>query len=375
MEDALDLAEVHPLKPLPLDLKTRQQAFEEAVADIAAQLHRLPGLPDIVWPDLCRRVEIPDLSGAPYGSMMRLHLSALVGLLQAGPARQPTNGYASHEKVLMIHESRYWRRSAAAAGLDLTEQTLANAVVISTLLGAANKTQALALLGRVQGLRNANEDLLVRVHEWLCTLYPSAAEGEWGPLEPDRLGEYLVGMHLLEWPELLDEPFAVAQDEQLHQAFHVLARASAEHLHVGELLKRRVTSQLKRYGPVALRVVTETENPDFLIAALEDGVTSPDTADIATLVELAQTFPSRAPALNLLVERLMKLAINLYQRLLAEGVGDYRPKLAQAWQQLGDHLDENQRRDEAIEAREMALRLFRELSGREQSAHAGAPDE
>ena len=49
--------------------------------------------------------------------------------------------------------------------------------------------------------------------------------------------------------------------------------------------------------------------------------------------------------------------------------------MAGAWQQLSDHLEQNQRGEEAIQARMMALNLFRELAGREQMSEVEAPDE
>lgn len=375
LEELLDPDEVYPLRSLPADPAIRKRAFDEAMADIAMQLPRVRGLPNIAWPELCAQVQVPDLTTAGYGSMMRLHLSALVGLLQVGPEPQPAGNGASHEKVLMGHERRYWERSAIAAGLhDLAETTRDNAVTISTLLGAADDTQAIALLGRVHGLRDADENLLLKVHRWLKTIYPPPTGGVWGALEPDRLGEYLVGTQLAEWPSLLDEPLAAAQKLQLYQAFHVLARASADYPVAGELLRRQVTSQLRRYGPMAVRVATETEKPDFLIAALEDAVADVDVAGVDVLVELAEAFPSRAPALNLLAERLLRLAIRLYERLVAEGLGNFQGELAQAWQRLADYLEENRPGEDAVRARENAVSIFRALTGREGAGEAEATD-
>ncbi|MGW2219454.1 trypsin-like peptidase domain-containing protein [Nonomuraea sp. NPDC001684] len=372
MEYALELAELHPLTGLPTWTGARETAFREAVVDIAAQLHRVSGLQETCWTDLAAQVALPDLGGPGYGSLMRLHLSALVGLLQAGPAPAAARSRTPHEKVLMVHENRYWRRTADAVGLAfLSDETLRNTVTIATLFGASSRSQAVALLSHVLGLRDLGENELLVVHQWLSTLYPSQ-EGEWGPLEPDRLGEYLVGTHLREWPDLIDEPLAAASLTQLHQAFHVLARASGDHPHVGRLLKEQVVGQLARYGPVALQVVIETEQPGYLISALEDGVAGVCASDEAALVALAGSFPAGAPALNLLVEPLTRLAISVYGRLVSEGRTDYRPELARAWQNLSDHMREAQRHDEALAARAVALELYRALTGRGGAAAGGA---
>jgi hypothetical protein len=180
-----------------------------------------------------------------------------------------------------------------------------------------------------------------------------------------------VGTHLREWPDLINEPLAAASPTQLHQAFHVLARTSGDHPHVGRLLKEQVVGQLARYGPVALQVVIETEQPSYLISALEDGVAGASASDEATLVALAGSFPAGAPALNLLVEPLTRLAISVYGRLVGEGRTDYRPELARAWQNLSDHMREAQRHEEALAARAVALELYRELTGRGSAATGG----
>jgi hypothetical protein len=164
-----------------------------------------------------------------------------------------------------------------------------------------------------------------------------------------------VGTHLREWPDLINEPLAAASPTQLHQAFHVLARTSGDHPHVGRLLKEQVVGQLARYGPVALQVVIETEQPSYLISALEDGVAGASASDEATLVALAGSFPAGAPAL----------------RLVGEGRTDYRPELARAWQNLSDHMREAQRHEEALAARAVALELYRELTGRGSAATGG----
>jgi hypothetical protein len=307
--------------------------------------------------------------------MMRLQMSALVGLLQAGPRPERADSHTRHAEVLMRHERRYWRLSADANKRlePYSKSTLANAVTISTLFGAADENQAIAVLARVPGLRDKDYEDLREVNDWLRTLYPESADG-WGALEPDLLGEYLVGTRLGEVTDLLNEPLSAAAPEQVHHAFHVLARASGDHPHAGRLLKEQVLTQLIRYGPTALRVATETEKPDYLIAALEEGVAAA-AGDVATLTALAESFPSRAPALSNLAERLTQLAITVYGKLVAEGEVDYRPELAKAWQRLSDHLSRLQRHDDALAAQENALNLYTELAGRGGPADVEAPDE
>jgi hypothetical protein len=357
---------VGALTPLPDDPDIRKKAFDEAVADMAARLDQEQVHPEVAWADLPEHVEAPELSGPEYKSILRVQLAALVGLLQASSIRVDRSVGLTPEAVLMMHESRYWRLRADATGLaGLSDSTLANAVTVATLLRAANNSQAIAILARVQGLDNSDQNLLGKVAAWLSSLYPGPDGRGWSPLEPDPLGEYLVASHLIDWPDLLDEPFNAAQDEQLFQAFHVLARASAEHAHVGDILKGQIARQFSRYGPVALRVVVETEQPAYLIAALEEGISNADTVDVATLSTLADAFPTQAPVLAEFIERLFRLAIMLYRRLQAEASEDYRKQLALAWERLSQHLSDNGRVEEAAAAQEVAVQVLLELSGRD----------
>ncbi|MEV6341350.1 hypothetical protein AB0M12_42350 [Nocardia vinacea] len=374
MQDAIDPMQVHPLTPLPPDAATRELAFRDGAADLATKLAEITGLTEVDWSGLVPNLTVPDLSDQRYESIMRVHLSALVGLLQTGPTREAAAEGADPERVLMTHERKYWRRSALALGLgDLTDNTLTNAVTVSTLLGAPDISQSWALLGRIKGLKGADENRLDTVHTWLSTLYPSPAQGVWGQLEPDRLGEYLVGVHLLHFPDLLDEPFGAAGPEQLHQAFHVLARASLDHPSVGSLLERFIAENLGRYGPIALRVATETEMPDRLVAALEKGVDNELARSGAQVLHsLIRALPVGVPAFGPLGDRVIRLVIRVYDKLQSETGTDYRAQRAEAWRRLSDHLEENQDHPGAREAQAVAVQLLRELSGKWQEGEDGS---
>ncbi|MFI9102126.1 trypsin-like peptidase domain-containing protein [Streptomyces fildesensis] len=369
LQDAAALDEVEVLGPLPQSEAVRTAAFTEAVTDLAAGLPRVRGLPATDWAAAAGRITVPELGQARYGSMMRVHLAALVGLLQEGPRPKAATSATPHEDVLIHHERIYWEASARNRQLGLSQDTLANAVGVATALGAADRNEALAVLARVKGLDGETENSLMTVDGWLSTLYPSPENGHWGPLEPDRLGEYLVGVQLRDWPGLLDAPLAAATRAQLLRSFHVLARAGVDHGPARELLHAQITTQLRRTGPVALTVAVETEEPAHLLAALEDGIAAA-SGDAETLGALAEGFPAETPVLLALAERIARLETGVYQRLMAAG-HDYRGRLAQATRRHADHLRDLGRTDEADAARNAAIDLFRELTARDERKTEG----
>ncbi|MGV9812183.1 trypsin-like peptidase domain-containing protein [Streptomyces cellulosae] len=364
LQEAVALDEVDVLGPLPEDGEHRREAFREAAADLSLALPKVRGLQQAEWGDLTERLPCPDLTQDRYGSIMQIHLAALVALLQQGPTRVPAhgNGTTTHEDLLITHEMPYWRASAKTHNVELGDDSLANAVTVATLMGAADRNQALAVLARVRGLDGQSEGRLMDVDQWLTALYPASGTGRWGALEPDRLGEHLVATQLQDWPDLLTEPLAAATTAQLHRAFHVLARAGVDHASARAVLRFQVIEQLPRSGATALAVALETEVPEFLIELLEEGVQGAVGAP-ETLAELAEAFPITAPELTVLAERVTRLERAVCRRLLAAGVGDYLPRLARATRRHAEHLHVLGRIDEALFVQSEAVDLFRELTG------------
>lgn len=371
LREAVALDDVDVLKPLPPDIDHRLEAFREAAADLSRELPKVRGLKQAEWGDLAERLPVPDLSQKRYGSIMQIHLAALVALLQKGPTRVSTAGGGSttHEDLLITHEMPYWRASARQHKLKLGDDSLANAVTVATLMGAADRVQALAVLGRVRGLNGENDGQLMKVDRWLNTLYPASGTGRWGALEPDRLGEHLVATQLRDWPDLLIEPLAAATPTQLHRAFHVLARAGVDHDTARTALRFQVVERLRRTGPTALAVALETEVPEFLIAVLEEAVEAAAEAP-ETLAELAEAFPATAPELAKLAEQVTRLEKAVCHRLLAVGLGDYLPRLARATRRHAEHLHALGRTDEALVVQSEAVDLLRQLAGAAQGKGA-----
>jgi hypothetical protein len=192
-----------------------------------------------------------------------------------------------------------------------------------------------------------------------------SAGQEWGALEPDRLGEYLVAVRLRDRPQVLDGPLAAATDPQLHRAFHVLARAGVEHDSARTLMRAQVTGQLARIGPVVLAVIMETEEPAYLIEVMEEAIARA-ADDAQTLASLADWFPVQAPAVPVLTEQVTRLERTVYQRLLAGGHTDVRENLAGALRRHAECLFTLGRTDEALAIQSEAVALYRELSADQQ---------
>ncbi|MFE1444626.1 trypsin-like peptidase domain-containing protein [Streptomyces sp. NPDC058739] len=362
LQEAVALDGVEVLGPLPEDCEHRGEAFREAALDLAQALPKVRGLDEVDWTALAERITVPDLSRSRYGSIMQIHLAALVSLLQSGPTSVATanNGIITHEDLLITHEKPYWRAGAQRHGVALGDDSLTNAVTVATLMGAADRDEALAVLARVRGLDGQSEGQLMDVDQWLTTLYPPSGTGRWGALEPDRLGEHLVGVQLRDWPDLLVKPLAAATLPQLHRAFHVLARASVDHSAAREALRFQVVEQLRRTGPTALSVALETEVPEFLLELLEEGVQAA-LDDPDTLAALAEAFPVKAPELAILAEQVTRLETAVCRRLVSGGLSRYLPQLAGATRRHAEQLHALGRTEEALVVQSEAVSLYGDL--------------
>ena len=94
------------------------------------------------------------------------------------------------------HEAAYWSRWADRRNLDLDVEDQRTAVGLATLLTAASEAEALSVVGLIPHFASEPATRRLAVARWLARLYhPQADETvlQLWPLEPDRLGEVLVG--------------------------------------------------------------------------------------------------------------------------------------------------------------------------------------
>ncbi|MEY9932154.1 tetratricopeptide (TPR) repeat protein [Catenulispora sp. GP43] len=224
-----------PLVPMDGPGQARDALFSDAIRDLAGLLEGLPGLPGrpaAGWPALAASLGVPwHLASAGLESVLAVQMAALNTLLQHGTAPVRAAPQEPAEATLLRHEQRYWMRSAERLGaLDPT--LVLRAVAVATLCGAANETEALAAISVLPELAAAQGPA---VAVWLRALYPPGPDQFWGPLQPDRVGEYLASLAVLDLGVSFPLAALLAQgaaDQQV-RLVTVLARAVAAHHQTG----------------------------------------------------------------------------------------------------------------------------------------------
>ncbi|MFD5479704.1 tetratricopeptide repeat protein [Streptomyces hawaiiensis] len=263
-------AAVRPLPPLEPTAALRAAAVLDAMADLGEKLTVLH--PGPAARQAMRAAVPPSVAEDRYSGALNLQMAALVSLLQAVDPVHVTHG-ERHEAVLLRHEQKIWRRTAAGHGIgDLDLFEYRRMVAAATLCPADDEQQALAVLGRLRPTGHAEEPSIplpepVSCGRWLSGLYPSD-DDYWSPLQPDRLGEYLVGSVLAEDPELLRRLLPATTERQSAAAFHLLSRAQPHQPHIAEPLRAVVTAHPEPLALRAVDAVVAVVNPAPLRQAL-----------------------------------------------------------------------------------------------------------
>jgi hypothetical protein len=120
-----------------------------------------------------------------------LHAAALVAVLRSQTDPPGPLGVAVSEGMLgelLVHEARYWRRTAASYGLPGDGAVLKAVVAAAILLGARDLEEAAAAAGRVPDLAGTPAGELRRWGRWLYGLYLPGRRSGPGPGGPDRPG-------------------------------------------------------------------------------------------------------------------------------------------------------------------------------------------
>ena len=283
-------------------LDTVQDRAPQFAVAVAAYAERLATMPADVTRAARAVPTPPDIGSERYGSPLTLQLAALTAVLET---RQPLTaaaaGGAQTEDTLLRHEERYWIDTAHSVGLDLSPAILRRVVAAATLCGAGSFGDASALAGAVPGIGDLTEDQLHRLDRWLNGLYPPDVGQRWGSLQPDRLGEYLIATTLPEVPGLFGALLTATDAARLHRALTVVGRAlgnpALAEPRATELwtqVRDALAADLARLGPTTLQVITETANPQSMLAALHDAA---ETADQAVLEQLIDALPEFSQSL------------------------------------------------------------------------------
>ena len=332
----------------------RLELFAQAVADFGA----LPGPP----PGPVRPVR---LQAAHFARPLYVLTAAYLARMAAGADVDALGETDLLRELLAEHEAQHWDRWDKRRGLDLDPADRRAAVAVATLLTAHGEAEALTVARLIPYQSGASEDRLIGIARWLAQLYPPPANSGQlvvSPLEPDRLGEVLVGDVLGEHAGLLAAACGAASDRQLTQALTVTGRiAQNDHAirdqlravldqHLGDFLRRSFTAD----GDELLAAVTSA------MGISRPGQGALDAADRFTDILPVGLRPLAAAVTALAVDGL---------RGRAEGDPAVTAELARALSNLGNRLGDVGRRAEALAAAEEAVAIRRQLAEDSPAAH------
>ncbi|MEU2026809.1 serine protease [Streptomyces sp. NPDC016469] len=351
---------VEELKPLEMTPAGRIDVWQSAVASLADALSLLPDYKDALWPAIRDEVASrPELGadGTDDSSVLALHMNALAALLEAG---SPLASPATRTKdVLLRHEQGYWEKTARARGLTLGLKGLRRAVASASAWSAIDETEALSVLGRVRGLRDLGEDGSDEAARWISDLYWTSSHF-WGTLQPDRLGEHLIGTVLKEQPQLLHDAANVATGRQINHLLTVLARAEVRQHHVADVLAELIKEHVARFGVAALTVVAETENPAPLVRAIDAVLAEPDVLPLDVLEALLEVVPRFTERLGHQATTLAELIVDRCRMAAESGAPSDLHRHAKALEALVSRLAREDRRAETVTVMKEVVLLYRE---------------
>ncbi|MGO9899059.1 MAG: tetratricopeptide repeat protein [Solirubrobacteraceae bacterium] len=367
------------LSPLEDAVEARRDAYRDALDDLASALARLPGRADTDWQARARNLKAPDLSAIAYATILTIQLRALTELLTAGGDESGEAVERSHgdgfprpeelEDVLLEHEQLYWERSAVHEGLVKPQYqalTLKRAVATATLCGAADEEEAINTVTRIPGLGDKASDERRGVARWLGELYAASEGRYWGSLQPDRVGEHLVGQATRGKSDLLFAVLDGATEEQFTLALTVLARASAHQPDLAAILGSLLTGNLSTVGAIAIPVALAAARPESLLDALRRAVH--DASDPKELHALHDAIPDRSLLLGSFAVDLTTRLVSLY-RPLAEAAPDaFLPDLATSLNNQSARLSGLGRLEEALPAVEEAVKILQGLAAADPDA-------
>ena len=352
------------LAPVEESTEGRGAAYREAVSDLSAALGRLPQTANIDWSATARELSLPDLSSPAYSSILTIHLQALIDLLSADGSNGAGGGTRPEalEDVLLEHEQLYWAQTAVHRGFvepGYQPVTLKRAVAAATLCGAGDEDEAVATVTRVPGLGDKTSDERRGVARWLADLYPSGETRYWGSLQPDRVGEHLIGNATREKTDLIAAVLDSASEQQQILALTVLARACIHQPHLADTLRELLTTDLSTLGRLAIPVALAAARPRPVVEALQaaaNAATKPEE-----LIAVHEALPARTLLLAPLGVDLTIRIAELYRHLAETAPDAYLPLLASSLNNLSVRLAEAGRRAEALAPGEQAVQIYRRL--------------
>ena len=284
-----------------------------------------------------------------------LHAAALVTVLRstAGQDQPVQVTVAKILGELLEHEARYWRRTAAMAGLTDDGRVIKPVVAAAALVSAAGLEEAAAVAGRVPDLAEAAAGTLRQWGRWLYGLYPAGPGGDLGSLQPDLVAEAHVTAELSADPALARACLSGLGSVQAAQALTVLARACAHRDDAPEVIATVLRADLANLAIPAAMVAMQTGAGmgPLLEAAMRD---APISLDRLEAIASALPYPSVA---------LAGAALAAFMRIRQLLPPDVKPEAVAFWTSLASiRLQELGRPGDALPAAQEALAIRRELA-------------
>ncbi len=389
--------------PLPPAAEDRKHVYAAAVTAFAKPLGKSASAAAMP----------PDLTAATLASILLVQIAALAAL-----EGRRLDRAGDLLDFVIDREAEVWRRDAPDG---LSGEAVAQAAAMMVLAGRAEgEAEAEAILAAAPRLRGQSPDTLRKVADLLRRRYPGRAwlEG----LQPDLLGEHLVGRELARDPGLLpaflDAAAREASAERAKGALTVLTRLARRDPTQTPWLQAALSGRLERLAAPVLAVAVETGAPytgEPVVSTVWNTLSEAPTLETlqaldrelsehywttVNLRELAAAvckwlywnicgLPDPQPEevrveharlANNLSLRLRDLgrredaikaseeAVRLYRELAAARPEAFTPDLARSLNNLSNCLRDLGRREEALNASEEAVRLHRELAAAQPEA-------
>jgi tetratricopeptide (TPR) repeat protein len=344
--ECIDPEDVEILEDAPLSLAEREELFVVAAtafaqrSDVALSVPAPPGL----------------LAEPLYVNPLLVVVAAYLAL-HTGPDIPTTR--TELLEGLLDHEDRYW--AATAAPEDTDDVLRRRVVALATLAGAASEAEAVQLLRLVPDLADATRERLGRLARWANRLY--SGPRWWNPLEPDLLGEHLVAACYASEPGVLAGVLDGRTPSTIVHPLNLWARAAADQPELAAAVRTVLTERLAPLASMAITQATTETDLDVLlgattVAAALDRVVQVIPPDPQVLPEVFGQFPDQPDlVLNPLAHTLTAQLIEWYRTSAANRAG-----LARSLSNLSVQLAEAGRHDEALNAIQEAVTVYRRLA-------------
>ena len=322
------------------------------------------------WLTRAEKLSVSAVDSEGLDVALALHMTALADLLDTGEKGEVPSGNTRInesgriEDRILSHERRYWRMTAEARNLvhSLSFECLTDAMAAAFLLGAGDRGQADKVLRRVPGLSDQPRVQRDSARDWIASLYPPADKQPWGVLQPDRLLERFIGLHIEHDPDFASKLAAKAKKEQVDRFLDLLTRATAHpafHSSLDTILTK-ICISFPAFTLGAVNAVTRAENSKPLLDALQQIIEDPKTAP-KLLVDINDSIPEISHILAPLALRLAQRVVEVY-RVRASKTPMALSDLITALNTLSMRLSEMGRQDQALETCKEAVDIYRKFA-------------